>query len=81
VAVITGFRHSDDLLLDDRHLFGRQLDAEIAARHHHAIRDVEDLVEVFDGLRLLQLGNDGKIVAAIADEPPGFQHVAGGAYE
>ena len=42
VAVITGMpapiRLADDRLLDRRHVLGRHLHAEVAARHHHAVR-------------------------------------------
>ena len=34
----------DDLLLDDRHLLDRQLDAEVAARDHHAVGGADDLL-------------------------------------
>ena len=53
-----------DLLLHDRHGLGRQLHAEVAAGDHHAVADLEDLVEVVDRLRLLQLGDDVDLVAA-----------------
>ena len=49
--------HRDDLLLDDRHLLDAQLDAEVAARDHHAVRGVDDLLEPVDRLRLLDLGD------------------------
>ncbi len=35
-------RTEDDLLLQERHLGGTDLDAEIAARDHHRVGDVED---------------------------------------
>ena len=44
-------------LLDARHLFERHLDAEIAARHHQRVGEVEDLVEPVHRLRLLDLGH------------------------
>ena len=53
-----------DLLLDDRHGLGRQLHAEVAAGDHHAVADFQDLVEVVDRLRLLQLRDDVDLVAA-----------------
>jgi hypothetical protein len=49
----------EDALLQRRHRLGRHLHAEVAARHHDAVALLDDLVEVIDGLRLLQLGHDG----------------------
>ena len=43
---------------------GGKLDAEVAARDHHAIADFEDVFERVDGLRLLELGDDVDLVAA-----------------
>jgi hypothetical protein len=36
---------ADDLLLDDRHGLGRQLDAQVTARHHRAVGGAHDRVE------------------------------------
>ena len=47
-------------LLDERHLLERQLDPEVAARHHHAVEGLDDLGEVVDRLGLLDLGDDGQ---------------------
>ena len=59
VAVITGRASApderDDLLLHDRDLLDRQLDAEVAARDHHAVRGAHDLLGARDRLRLLDL--------------------------
>ena len=49
----------EDALLQRRHRLGRHLHAEIAARHHDAVALLDDLVEMLDGLRLLELGHDG----------------------
>ena len=35
-----------------RHLFGRQFDAEVAARHHHRVGELEDFGEAVERLRL-----------------------------
>ncbi len=63
VATMTGFamrRASlDGALLHDRHGLQRQLDAEVAAGDHDAVERVDDLFEVVDGLRLLDLRDDG----------------------
>ena len=37
---------ADDALLHHRHLLRRQLDAEVAARHHDAVADVEDGLQI-----------------------------------
>ena len=62
VATMTGLalRRAllDDLLLQERHLLERALHAEVAAGDHEAVEGVDDLVEVVDRLRLLDLGDD-----------------------
>eukprot|EP00966_Prymnesium_polylepis_P208458 4829561-Prymnesium_polylepis.1 len=40
------------------HLLRRDLDAEVAARHHHAVRHLQDLVEVAHPLVVLDLRDD-----------------------
>ena len=59
---------SDHVLLDDRHFFGRHLDAEIAARNHHTVGGFEDLFEMINRLGLLQLGNDGDVSPVRRDD-------------
>ncbi len=44
-----------DLLLTSRHLFHRQLDAKVAASDHNAIGEFENLVELAESGRLLDL--------------------------
>jgi len=51
-------RRADDAFLGQRHFLGRQLHAEVAARHHHRVGQAQDGVEVVQRLRLLQLGHD-----------------------
>ena len=55
----------DGALLHERHVLERHLDAEVAAGDHDAVEGLDDLVEVVDRLRLLDLGDDGD-----ADRPP-----------
>ena len=55
-----GARH---LLLDAGHLFERHFDAEIAARHHQRVGELDDLVEPLHRLRLLDLGHHGGAAA------------------
>jgi hypothetical protein len=38
----------DDLLLCDRHFFEGELDAQIAARHHHRVGGLHDLFDVLE---------------------------------
>ena len=49
--------------LDRRHLFGRHLDAEIAARDHHGVGAVHDLFEPVDGGRFFELRHDRGLAA------------------
>ena len=53
-----------------------QAHPEVATRHHHAVGDVEDVVEVGDGRAGLDLGHHHRPVAA--DDPPDRGHVVGG---
>ena len=47
-----------DLFLQPGHFFGRQFHAEVAARHHHRVRLLDDLVQVLDRRGLFQLDHD-----------------------
>ena len=62
MAVITGFEvlggAADDELLNGGNLFRRNFYAQVAARHHDAVGDLENGVEMLDRLRLFQLGDD-----------------------
>ena len=58
-------RRDDDLLLQEGHLLQRALHAEVAARDHEAVERLDELVEVVDRLRLLDLRDDGE-----EDRPP-----------
>ena len=61
VATITGIaaraRAAGDFLLRPRHALERHLESEISARHHHRVAGVENLVEVVERQRPLQLGD------------------------
>ena len=48
----------DDLLLEHRHFFRTDLHAEIATGDHHSADFPQNLIEVLNGLRLLDLGDD-----------------------
>ena len=60
-------------LLDERHLLRRQLDPEIASRHHYAIG--KDGVQVLDGLRLFQLGYERNVIPSVRDGLPGAHDI------
>ena len=83
--MITGTRASlrpgDQHLLQYGHAFGAHLHAQIAARHHHAVGHAQNFVEVLDGFRLFQLGNDRRFPSGLRDRGLGRQHVGRGAHE
>ena len=56
LGVLAG--HLDGPLLHQRHLLQRQLHPQVAAGHHDRVEREHDRLEVVDGLRLLQLGDD-----------------------
>ena len=62
VATMTGMplpaRPVRDVLLRPRHALERHLEAEIAAGDHHAVTRRENLVEVLQGLRPFELGDE-----------------------
>ena len=71
VATMTGTpraaRRAQHLLLDARHVLERHLEAEVAARHHHRVGGVEDLVEPVDRLGAFELGDDRHVGHAVRD--------------
>ena len=72
----------DELLLQHGHLFHVDLDAQIAARDHDAVGDLEDLVEVVHAHAVFDLGEDLHMAAAVVRaELADGQHVAGPADE
>ena len=56
----------------------RHLDAEIAARHHDSVGEVDDRLEVIESRRLLDLGHDRR---AAARELAGLGDVLGPLHE
>jgi len=80
-----GLRHAaaelDGALLDDRHGLERKLDAEVATGDHDAVEGVDDLLESVDGLRLLDLGDDGDLAALLLHDLVHPGHIGGVAYE
>ena len=59
-------RECEQPLLDERHLLDRQLDPEVAAGDHDAVRRVDDLLAVGGRLRLLDLRYQRHLRAALA---------------
>ena len=59
---------ADDMLLDQGHLLRVDFDAEVAARHHDAVGNLENLVKGRHGLRLLDLGNHPDRRLALAEQ-------------
>ena len=71
-------RGLDDPLLQRRHRLRRQFDAEVAARHHHAVARLDDLFEPLDRRRLLDLGEQGRLAA---DQLARFPQIVGSLHE
>ena len=72
---------ADDVLLDGGDFFGRDFDAEIAARDHDAVGDFEDAVEMLDGLGLFELGDDPGVGLEGGEAVLDVANVVGGADE
>ena len=66
----------NDPLLQHRDLVQGNLDAEIAARHHDGVRSRDDLVDVRDRRRTLELGDDRNRRAMLGDDRPDRRDVA-----
>ena len=72
----------DELLLEHRHLFHIDFHAQIAARDHDAVGNLEDFVEVVHAHAVFDLGEDLHMAAAVVGaELAEGQHVAGAADE
>jgi len=85
VAVMTIFPRrfvsSMIALLPQRDFLGPELHAEIAARDHDAVGDVDDLGESIERLRLLDLRDHGDRDAVDGEQALGFEHVLGPTHE
>jgi len=73
--------HGDGALLDHRHLLERELDAQVAAGDHDAVERADDLGEVLDRLRLLDLGDDRDPTSLFVHDPLAVLVVGRGADE
>src|SRR5690606_8154046 len=71
----------DGALLDHRHLFEGQFDAEVAAGDHDAVEGGDDLGEAFHRLRLLDLADEGDADALLFHDLVADVGVGGGADE
>ena len=67
--------------MNDGDLLGTHLHAQVAARHHHAIGDFQNGVEIFNGFGLFELGDHRRVVTGAPDDGLGRDHVGGGAHE
>ena len=56
-------RRARELLLHARHLLERHFHAEVAARHHDGVGEVENVADPADRLRLFDLRHDGGAAA------------------
>ncbi len=60
----------DQPFLDDRDPLDRDLDAQVAARHHHAVGGADDLVQVIEGDGALDLGDHERVAARLGRRGP-----------
>ena len=61
-------RQMNQFILGDRDFFRRQLDAQVAARHHNRVSDVEYRLRVLERFRLLDLGDNLGIVVVLPQQ-------------
>ena len=66
----------DDVLLDNRHVFGGNFDAQIAARNHDSVADGNNFVNILDALKVFDFGNNFHVAAVLDDKFANFFHVA-----
>ena len=71
-----------DGFLHPRHGLERQLEPEVAPRHHHRLAGVQDVVERRDRLRALELGHERQIGrAGLAQRRPRLTQIVGAQHE
>ena len=73
--------HADDLLLHARHLLERHLETEIAARHHHALRESQDRVEFSIAAGRSILAMIGVDSTGVVDDRPRPRDIVCGLHE
>ena len=74
-------RGGDDVLLQPGELGIADLDAEIAARHHHRVARLDDAIEIDDRFAALDLRDQLAVAALFAQQLARFVHVAAVARE
>ncbi len=83
--MITGIRRSraraDNMFLYHRNFFRAHFHTQIAARHHHAVRHLQNLVEIFNRLRLLKLRNHRRILSRARNRRFCRSHIRGAAHK
>ena len=52
-----GIGGMDNALLHDRHALGRHLDTQVAARNHHPIDGIQNIIEIIERFGAFELGN------------------------
>jgi hypothetical protein len=57
--LVVGVASSDDHLLEDGNILRGHLDSKVASGDHDGIRSRDDVFDILDRLRLLDLGDDG----------------------
>ena len=72
---------ADQLLLQQGHFLGRHFDAEVAPCHHHPVTEGQDVVDLVDRLKFLDLCHYWGLVAVAADQLADLDHVGGIAHE
>ena len=74
-------RAADDVLLNRGNLLRRNFNAQIAARHHDAVGGLQNAVEMLDGLRLFELGDDPGLAAIGRNAIAHQAHIFRGAHK
>lgn len=69
---------ANDQPLDVRHVFRREFDAKIPARHHQRVGQRDDLVQMLDRRRFFDLGDDAR---PVADDRARFLNILGALHE
>ena len=75
-------RGKRDLLLGARDALERHLETEIAPRHHHGVRGIENRLEIVESLRTFELRYKQHVRrAGLRQQPPGPNQVGGALHE
>ena len=63
--------------MDDRHFFGGDLDAQVAAGDHYAVGHFEDFVDIFNAFGVLDFSDDLHVGAGFLDDLADGQDIRG----